>query len=392
MQPIVIISYILNSYTRAITSYILRTFFLIRNVKGSSGYSFGYGISDAQTGDVKTVWKSKKGETVQGHYSLLEPDGSVGTVEYSAGPGKEFTAAVDNKGAEPESSVTAQQQMEDKSYRDYKTPYEYSEDAALGFYSSNEKRNKKRPYDSFYKEYSMLKKPTYSTDAEFNGFPNLPSIKHPRDETGFDSDSHSYFGFYHDPNCKNKHTQQTDFYKALEDMNFGKPKYPFLHPDSYGYDKYSDSSNNDEEYFQRYKLKGHKSSRPSEMALYTSITNKYSQPTLSDITVSENFYPDEIMQRPKKRSRPHKHKETYYSSDDLSDYVLVPKRKLKRPQKVSDINDYPPEIDEDDYDNSDEDEDRNHKPPRGTGQKEVVKKIIKKKKPSIINLLDILDI
>ncbi|CAK1604412.1 unnamed protein product [Parnassius mnemosyne] len=356
---------------------------------GSSNYSFGYGVSDTKTGDVKTVWESKEGDTVKGHYSLLEPDGSAKHVESLVGPGKGFTAAVNNEGAKPESTVTAEPQIEDRSYRDYKTPYELSEDAALEFYSSNEKRNKKIPYDSFYKEYSMMKRPTYSTDAEFNGFSNIPSIKHLRDETGFDSDSHNYFDFYHDPNCKNKHTQQTDFYKAQEDMNFGKQKYPFLYSDSY---KYSDSSKNDEEYFQRYKLKDHKLSRPNEMGLYTSVTNKYSHPLLSDIPVPENFYPDEIMQRPKKRNRPYKHKETYYSSDDLSDYVLVPKRKFKKPQRVPDINDYPPDIDEDDYDHPEEDEDRNRKPPRGSGQKEVVKKIIKKKKPPIINLLDILDI
>lgn len=29
-------------------------------------YSFGYGVADTQTGDVKTVWETKEGDTVNG--------------------------------------------------------------------------------------------------------------------------------------------------------------------------------------------------------------------------------------------------------------------------------------------------------------------------------------
>ncbi|CAH2075432.1 unnamed protein product, partial [Iphiclides podalirius] len=106
---------------------------------------------------------------------------------------------------------------------------------------------------------------------------------------------------------------------------------------------------------------------------------------------SDNFYHDEIIQRPRKKHRPHKNADSYYPTDDLSDYVLVPKKKLKKPPRdLPDVSDYPSDVDED-YDHPEDDDDRNHKPPR-SGQKEVVRKIVKKRRPSIIKLLDILDI
>ncbi|CAB0012381.1 unnamed protein product [Nesidiocoris tenuis] len=61
-------------------------------------YSYSYQIQDALTGDQKEQHESRDGDVVQGSYSLVEPDGSVRTVEYTADPVNGFNAVV-HKGA-----------------------------------------------------------------------------------------------------------------------------------------------------------------------------------------------------------------------------------------------------------------------------------------------------
>lgn len=34
--------------------------------QGKSTYSFSYGVADGKTGDVKSVWESRDGDTVKG--------------------------------------------------------------------------------------------------------------------------------------------------------------------------------------------------------------------------------------------------------------------------------------------------------------------------------------
>ncbi|KAF6200889.1 hypothetical protein GE061_005336 [Apolygus lucorum] len=57
-------------------------------------YSYSYQIQDALTGDQKGQTESRDGDVVQGSYSLVEPDGSVRTVEYTADPVNGFNAVV----------------------------------------------------------------------------------------------------------------------------------------------------------------------------------------------------------------------------------------------------------------------------------------------------------
>ncbi|KAF6207123.1 hypothetical protein GE061_018362 [Apolygus lucorum] len=49
---------------------------------------------DALTGDSKSQHESRDGDVVQGSYSLVEPDGSVRTVDYTADPVNGFNAVV----------------------------------------------------------------------------------------------------------------------------------------------------------------------------------------------------------------------------------------------------------------------------------------------------------
>ncbi|CAG9838988.1 unnamed protein product [Diabrotica balteata] len=62
-------------------------------------YSFSYGVKDYHTGDIKHQWEKKDGNKITGHYSLVEPDGSIRTVEYSADEHSGFNAVVKHTGS-----------------------------------------------------------------------------------------------------------------------------------------------------------------------------------------------------------------------------------------------------------------------------------------------------
>ncbi|KAI4464361.1 structural contituent of cuticle [Holotrichia oblita] len=61
-------------------------------------YSFSYGVKDLHTGDVKQQWEKKNGDSIRGHYSLVEPDGTVRIVDYTADSKSGFNAVVKHKG------------------------------------------------------------------------------------------------------------------------------------------------------------------------------------------------------------------------------------------------------------------------------------------------------
>jgi hypothetical protein len=58
-------------------------------------YHYGYSVSDPLTGDHKSAQESRDGDQVKGHYSLLDADGSVRTVTYTADSINGFNAVVD---------------------------------------------------------------------------------------------------------------------------------------------------------------------------------------------------------------------------------------------------------------------------------------------------------
>lgn len=62
-------------------------------------YTFSYGVSDPTTGDQKSQSESRSGDTVQGQYSLIEPDGTRRTVQYAADPINGFNAVVSREAA-----------------------------------------------------------------------------------------------------------------------------------------------------------------------------------------------------------------------------------------------------------------------------------------------------
>lgn len=60
----------------------------------SPKYSFGYDIQDGYTGDLKSQHETRHGDVVKGSYSLVDPDGTKRTVDYTADPHNGFNAVV----------------------------------------------------------------------------------------------------------------------------------------------------------------------------------------------------------------------------------------------------------------------------------------------------------
>ncbi|XP_059052462.1 cuticle protein 8-like [Achroia grisella] len=61
-------------------------------------YTFNYGVADGHTGDQKSQWESRDGDVVKGQYSLVEADGTIRTVNYSADDHNGFNAVVSRQG------------------------------------------------------------------------------------------------------------------------------------------------------------------------------------------------------------------------------------------------------------------------------------------------------
>ncbi|CAH2107131.1 unnamed protein product [Euphydryas editha] len=61
-------------------------------------YAFNYGVKDTHTGDIKSQQEERDGDVVKGSYSLVEPDGTTRTVNYSADDHTGFNAIVQKSG------------------------------------------------------------------------------------------------------------------------------------------------------------------------------------------------------------------------------------------------------------------------------------------------------
>lgn len=57
-------------------------------------YSYAYDVHDQLTGDSKSQHESRHGDVVHGSYSLVDPDGTRRTVDYTADPHNGFNAVV----------------------------------------------------------------------------------------------------------------------------------------------------------------------------------------------------------------------------------------------------------------------------------------------------------
>ncbi|KAJ9588164.1 hypothetical protein L9F63_018468 [Diploptera punctata] len=63
-----------------------------------ANYEFKYGVHDAHTHDIKEQAERRNGDKVEGYYRLVEPDGTVRTVHYTADHENGFNAVVQKSG------------------------------------------------------------------------------------------------------------------------------------------------------------------------------------------------------------------------------------------------------------------------------------------------------
>jgi hypothetical protein len=61
-------------------------------------YEFKYGVNDQHTGDIKEQAEKRDGDRVEGYYRLVEPDGTIRTVHYTADKHIGFNAQVIKSG------------------------------------------------------------------------------------------------------------------------------------------------------------------------------------------------------------------------------------------------------------------------------------------------------
>lgn len=60
-------------------------------------YTYAYDVQDTITGDSKSQYETREGDIVRGRYSLIEPDGTLRVVEYTADPINGFNAVVNRE-------------------------------------------------------------------------------------------------------------------------------------------------------------------------------------------------------------------------------------------------------------------------------------------------------
>lgn len=61
-------------------------------------YEFKYGVEDPHTGDKKSQHETRSGDVVKGQYQLVEPDGTIRTVDYTSDKHNGFNAVVTRSG------------------------------------------------------------------------------------------------------------------------------------------------------------------------------------------------------------------------------------------------------------------------------------------------------
>lgn len=70
--------------------------------EAEGSYAFAYRVDDRLTGDSKSHEETRQGDVVKGRYSLVEPDGSRRTVDYTADPTNGFNAYVQKSAGAPQ--------------------------------------------------------------------------------------------------------------------------------------------------------------------------------------------------------------------------------------------------------------------------------------------------
>lgn len=89
-------------------------------------YEFGYSVHDEHTGDIKSQTETRNGDTVQGRYELIDPDGYKRIVEYTADAHNGFNAVVRREPTDIKIPVPQPKTHQHKYYQPVETPKYYA--------------------------------------------------------------------------------------------------------------------------------------------------------------------------------------------------------------------------------------------------------------------------
>lgn len=80
-----------SSYAAPVTKVVPK---IVEEVDTHPQYSFSYDVQDGLTGDAKSQHETRDGDVVHGSYSVVDPDGTRRTVDYTADDHNGFNAVV----------------------------------------------------------------------------------------------------------------------------------------------------------------------------------------------------------------------------------------------------------------------------------------------------------
>ncbi|CAK1593880.1 unnamed protein product [Parnassius mnemosyne] len=80
-----------NLIAKAVTVPVTK---VVEDYDAHPQYSFAYNVQDGLTGDSKSQHETRDGDVVQGSYSVVDPDGTKRTVDYTSDPHNGFNAVV----------------------------------------------------------------------------------------------------------------------------------------------------------------------------------------------------------------------------------------------------------------------------------------------------------
>ena len=97
-------------------------------VRDDSNYKFAYAVSDLTTGDIKSQQEARRGDQVQGSYTMMDSDGYQRTVEYRADDQNGFDAEVRR---EPTAAVLTPQVVRYDAVNSYANFYHHPQPVAI---------------------------------------------------------------------------------------------------------------------------------------------------------------------------------------------------------------------------------------------------------------------
>ncbi|XP_049869228.1 cuticle protein 7-like [Pectinophora gossypiella] len=91
-------TYAAPAYAAPVVKAVAAPIIRAEPVDPNPAYSFSYGVADPATGDQKNAAETLQNGVVHGQYSLVEPDGHVRRVTYTADKVNGFNAVVERTG------------------------------------------------------------------------------------------------------------------------------------------------------------------------------------------------------------------------------------------------------------------------------------------------------